>query len=314
MPCKSCLGAFLPQACGHAFQQTVAAVRRTDDGLATFRHLHARFALERDVADHLALAVPRHGRNEFAALDLVPVAAGREHFGVDVVVAVDFEEAAGDRRRIGFLRQVDDIVARGRRHGGRGHRLLGRGLVGGGGGRRLGVCIQAAVDADLPSIDAVFMAGDAGITADAARKRCHHVGKSRITRQQDAGADLTARAQEFDAGAFAARVRCAQRLPCLHRVVRDQACHRRRHGFGERGLAHEGAHQLAVLGLKHEPKLGKPGDGGRWHVWTCLRPLWRGRAARAKGNTVKPWLLSAVLGFQRCGLGWFSRAAFDDKL
>jgi hypothetical protein len=122
------------------------------------------------------------------------------------------------------------------------------------------------VDADLPSIDAVFMAGDARITADAARKRCHHVGKSRITRQQDAGADLTARAQEFDAGAFAARVRCAQRLPCFHRVVRDQARHRRRHGFGERGLAHEGAHQLAVLGLKHEPKLGKPGDGGRWHV------------------------------------------------
>ena len=170
MPCKSCLGAFLPQACGHAFQQTVAAVRRTDDGLATFRHLHARFALERDVADHLAPAVPRHGRNEFAALDLVPVAAGREHFGVDVVVAVDFEEAAGDRRRIGFLRQVDDIVARRRRHGGRGYRLLAPGLFGGGRGRRLGVSIQAAVDADLPSVDAVFMAGDAGITADAARK------------------------------------------------------------------------------------------------------------------------------------------------
>jgi len=45
-------------------------------------------------------------------------------------------------------------------------------------------------------------------------------------------------------------------------------------GTGERGLVHEGAHELAVFGLKHEPKLGKPGDGGRWHVWTCVRSLW----------------------------------------
>jgi hypothetical protein len=247
------LGRFLPQACGHAFQQTVAAVRRTDDGLATFRHLHARFALERDVADHLPLAVPRHRRNEFTALDLVPIAAGREHFGVDVVVAVDFEEAAGDRRRIGFLRQVDDVVTHSRRHGGRGHRLLGRVLFGCGRGRRLGVSVQAAVDADLPSVDAVFMAGDAGVTPDAAGERRHHVGKSRMTLQQDAGADVTARAQQLNAGAFAACVRCAQCLPCFHRVVRDQACHRRRYGFGERGLAHEGAHELAVFGLEHEP-------------------------------------------------------------
>ena len=38
------------------------------------------------------------------------------------------------------------------------------------------------------------------------------------------------------------------------------------------------------------------------------------RRARAGGNSVKRRLLSAVLGFHGCGLGWFSLAAFDDKL
>jgi hypothetical protein len=32
-------------------------------------------------------------------------------------MAIDFEEAARDCRRIGFLRQIDDIVARCRRRG-----------------------------------------------------------------------------------------------------------------------------------------------------------------------------------------------------
>jgi hypothetical protein len=38
------------------------------------------------------------------------------------------------------------------------------------------------------------------------------------------------------------------------------------------------------------------------------------RRARAGGNSVKRRFLSAVLGFHGCGLGWFSLAAFDDKL
>jgi len=37
-------------------------------------------------------------------------------------MAIDFEEAARDCRRIGFLRQIDDIVARCRRRARRGRR------------------------------------------------------------------------------------------------------------------------------------------------------------------------------------------------
>ena len=94
----------------------MAAVGRQHDGLAALGDPRSGLALERDMADHLAL-VARHRRDQLAALDLVPVAVRREHLGVHVVMAVDCEEAAGDRRRIAFLRQVDAIVARGRRQG-----------------------------------------------------------------------------------------------------------------------------------------------------------------------------------------------------
>jgi len=102
----------------------MAAVRRTDDGLAAFGHLHSKFPLERNVADDFALAVARHRRNEFPGLHLVPVTAGREHLGVDVVVAVHFEKTAGDRCRIALLRQIDDVIMRRRRNRGRRHRFF----------------------------------------------------------------------------------------------------------------------------------------------------------------------------------------------
>jgi len=128
------------------------------------------------------------------------------------------------------------------------------------------------MDADLPAVDAVFMARDAGVTPDPAGERCHHMRKSRMTLQQDAGAYVTVGAQQLDAGALAWGVRQAERLPCLHGVVCDQARHRRRHGLGERRLAHEGAYQFAVFRLEHELKFGKPGNGGRCHEWTvCVR-------------------------------------------
>jgi hypothetical protein len=104
------------------------------------------------MADHFALVVSGHHGNELAALDLVPVAADREHLRMDVVMAVDFKEAAGDCRRIALLRQVDETVTRCRRRGGRRRRWLGRGHL------RLGSPGQAAVKADLPPIDSVFVA------------------------------------------------------------------------------------------------------------------------------------------------------------
>ena len=149
------LGRFLPQALGHTLQQPMAAVRRTDDGLAAFGHLHSRFPLERNVADDFALAVPRHGRNEFSGLDLVPVTAGREHLGVDVVAAVHFGKQRAIARRIALLRQIDDVIMRRRRRRNRGrrHRFFAVGSS-----RKLGGRAQAAMDADLPAVDAVFMA------------------------------------------------------------------------------------------------------------------------------------------------------------
>ena len=98
----------------------MAAVSRKHDGLAAFGHQRSRLALKCEMADHVALAVARYRRNKLAALDFVPVAVRREHLGVHVVMAIDFEEAAGDRRGIAFLRQVDEIVTRCRRYGRRG--------------------------------------------------------------------------------------------------------------------------------------------------------------------------------------------------
>jgi hypothetical protein len=94
----------------------MAAIGRQDDGLATFGNQRSGLAFECDMADDATLAVARHRRDEFAVLDLVPVAAGREHLRVHVVTAVDFEEAARDSRRVVFLRQLNETFARRRRH------------------------------------------------------------------------------------------------------------------------------------------------------------------------------------------------------
>ena len=117
---QAMLGRFLREALGHALEQMMAAVSGKHDSLAPFGHQRSRLALECDMADHLAAAVARHRRNKLAALDFVPVAARREHLGVHVVMTIDFEEAAGDCRRIAFLRQIDDIVACWRRYRRRG--------------------------------------------------------------------------------------------------------------------------------------------------------------------------------------------------
>jgi len=186
----------------------MAAVSRKHDGFAPFGHQRSRLPLECDMADHFALAVSGHHRNELAALDLVPVAVRRENLRVHVVMAIDFEEAARDCRRIGFLRQIDDIVARCRRRGRRGRRgqrRLDRRGVG------LGAPGQATVKADLPSVDSVRAAGDAGVAADAAGERRRSIRESRMAVQQDPGLDVSVRAH--DMSAMRARSRddpCAQ--------------------------------------------------------------------------------------------------------
>ena len=70
------------------------------------------------MADHFAPVVSGHHGNELAAVDRVPVAVRRENLRVHIVMVIDFEEAARDCRRIAFLRQIDDIVARCRRWAG----------------------------------------------------------------------------------------------------------------------------------------------------------------------------------------------------
>ena len=74
---------------------------------------------------------------------------------MDVVAAVHFEKTAGDRRRIALLRQIEEVIVRRRRRRSRGrrHRFFAVGSS-----RKFGGRAQAAMDADLPAVDAVFMA------------------------------------------------------------------------------------------------------------------------------------------------------------
>jgi hypothetical protein len=53
----------------------MTAVCRKYDGLATLGHDRSRFALECDMADHIALFVTRNYWNKLAAFDLFPVSA-----------------------------------------------------------------------------------------------------------------------------------------------------------------------------------------------------------------------------------------------
>src|SRR5215207_945487 len=92
---KVVFACFFGQAFGHALEQAVAAVSREDHGLAPFGNLHPRSPLKGDMADHLALTIPRDDRNEFATLDLVPVTVRREHLRMHIGVTVDREKAAG---------------------------------------------------------------------------------------------------------------------------------------------------------------------------------------------------------------------------
>src|SRR5262249_12852792 len=177
-----------------------------------------------------------------------------------VMVTVDLEETARDRRRILLLRQVDDVVVCGR--GGR-YRLRPRLLDGR--HRRLRIRAQAAMNADLPSIDAAFAPGDAAITPGESAERRRDIGEAGIAWQQDADLDLAANSQRDDADALAARSGRAQRLPNVEGIARHQACHRDRRVFGKRGLAYEGAHEFAAAWLEQDLKLGGARDGGFCH-------------------------------------------------
>ncbi len=73
---QAALGRFDGQALGHAFKQVMAPVRRQNDGLTTFGDQRSGFALEREMADHVALAAPRNHRDKLTALNPGPVAVG----------------------------------------------------------------------------------------------------------------------------------------------------------------------------------------------------------------------------------------------
>ena len=118
----------------------------------------------------------------------------------------------------------------------------------------------AAVQAHFPAIDPMFMARDAGIGPQASGQCRGDVGETGIAGQQDAGPDVPARAHQDHAGAFAAGAKVAQREPRLGGVFGQQACDCRRHVFGERGFANEGAHQFASRGLEQEQQLGRVGE------------------------------------------------------
>jgi hypothetical protein len=113
-PDQALFGSLLGQAFGHTLKQVMAAVCRKYDSLAAFCHDRSRFALQCNMANNLALLVARNHRNKLAAFHPFPVPARREHVRVNVMMAIDFEEAASDSRCVALLWQIDQIFAGGR--------------------------------------------------------------------------------------------------------------------------------------------------------------------------------------------------------
>ena len=174
-------------------------------------------------------------------------------------MAIDCKEAAGDCRRIAFLRQVDETFSTCRRRGSRWRRRLGRRR------RQLGGPGEAAVKTDLPPVDSVLVARDARVTPDLPGERCHDVGEPGMAVQQDPGPHVLVRTRKRDTDAFAIRSRHTQRRPGLGGIVGNQVRNGYGHALGERCLAHKGADDLASRGLEHELQLATPRQGGRFH-------------------------------------------------
>jgi len=175
----------------------VAAVSWEDDGLAPFGHLVSRAALKSKMAHDLALAIARDHWDELATLDLVSVAMGREHVGMDIGVAVHGKKAAGDGRRIISLGHVDFVCTQAACSGS-GRWLLGHGLG------RWEPFEQAAVNRDFPSIDAPLTPGDPCIGPHATTQAIRDRRKPSMPGQGETVADLLSRAQDLKADAVRA--------------------------------------------------------------------------------------------------------------
>jgi len=196
-PLQVVRNSLLGQAFGHPFEQAVAAVSSENDSLAPFGDLGSRSALKSEVTDDLPLAISRDHWDEFAALDLVPVATRREHVRVDVRVAINGEKAAGDGWRVSSLRHIDGVVAW-VDCGGR-WRFLGGKPLG-----RLDLLGQAAVDTHFPFINAMLPPGDPCLFPHVASEARRDVRKPGMAGQDDTAADVLSRTQHLNAGAFLA--------------------------------------------------------------------------------------------------------------
>jgi len=88
----------------------MAAVGRKNSGLAAFRNLSTRSTLKSEVTNDFALPISRDYWDEFATLNLAPIAMGREHFRVDIGVTIHGSKAVGDSLRIVCSWDIDRIV------------------------------------------------------------------------------------------------------------------------------------------------------------------------------------------------------------
>ncbi|KAF0120203.1 MAG: hypothetical protein FD148_3595 [Methylocystaceae bacterium] len=141
---------FVRQPLGHVLQEMTSPIGRKHDRFAAFGDRRAGLALERDMPDDLAARIAGHDRNELSAFDFPPIAVRRKDFAVNVIVSIDRQEAARDRRRVALLRHVDPHRFRGLR--GFGNRLFVMFI-------RFTRGVETAMDRDLPSVDAAFPVG-----------------------------------------------------------------------------------------------------------------------------------------------------------
>lgn len=179
-------------------------------------------------------------RQQLAVLHLLPVALRIVDVGVDVAVAIDLQEAAGDGGRVALLGKNDFKIVSPAGDGRRGG-LFRQGQVGFDAGRHV------AVKQHFATVDARVVAGEAGARPQAAAEQRGRACKARVPVQHEARLHLLPGQGHHHMRALVVGRLRAEYLPGVSPVGGDLAGTGGRNILGKSGLANETPDQFDLV-------------------------------------------------------------------